>query len=180
MLALNVVNFFFRMDTLWVCLQNLNPSAVYNDESKSIVQSRKNIKMSVEVLLLGNIAGLLMTPGGHIQFQIGYTFSIPILIHMVGIFPPWVTYWFYDYYCFIDLHRAAETHKVMMLLATWLIFVGPLAKQKTVDEGKEKEIAEEIVYDRRKEKIEDDKDKKIAKNKKVDKNKNKNKKVKKE
>ena len=110
---MNVWLFFVKHNSLWVCLQNINPFAKVKPMSRAHV---------VELLAIGNFIGCVMCPGAHVQFQFWYAPHLAILFHLSGM--PTILATLLPQLLFpAPLWIPSAHHLPMLALAAYLTFV---------------------------------------------------------
>ena len=61
------------------------------------VKERSKVRKTLEILLIGYIAGIVLMPGANIQFQFWFQPILPILIEMIGLPTP-ITFLCYSFF----------------------------------------------------------------------------------
>ena len=64
-LAVNVYYFFIRKNCFMQCIYNL---VNFMNPTKYKMTEEKQVKKTIEILIIGYVAGLILMPGAHVQF----------------------------------------------------------------------------------------------------------------
>lgn len=136
-LFLNVYFFFLKQNSFKRCWANLQSTAKASFAASNLSQA--DSKFALECLLVLQMAGITLTPGGHTQMQFFTRYVTPVLIHMTGL-PVLAIFWCYQSFFPVDhlerFFKAPELHDILtkqqqyshifqLLLVAYLVFIGP-------------------------------------------------------
>ena len=119
MLLANVWFFFITKRCFNQCFYNLMH---WRDDDPK----KQSVRLTVEVLVIQYMAGVLLMPGAHVQFQFWFLCFVPLLLQMTGI-PPLLVVWIPIYFFPIsDFNQDTQLlHQFLLGLIGSLLLIGP-------------------------------------------------------
>ena len=127
-IVFNLYHFFIRKK----CLPKALEEIVDTFKGKNpFIRTHEQLKISLEILILGFLTGVLIMPGANIEVQCWYTFFVPLLIEMIGL-PSLYTFWIYSTFFPLTKSLFSEEaedsrpqHLFMLAILIWLTTVCP-------------------------------------------------------
>jgi len=124
MVSLNVYHFFIRKWCLPRCFENLFKTFDEKASAQLGIRNQDQLRLTVEILLLGYMGGIVTMPGANQQFQFWFIPIMPVVIEMVGL-PSFTTFWIYSYFWPVIPDDPKYQHFFLLGLVAWLYTVGP-------------------------------------------------------
>lgn len=126
-LVANTWFFFVRKNCFPQCLTNLFATLGCSEGKTDGVKSLSQLRTTVDVLVVQWMAGTVLMPGAHGQFQHWYVTLVPLYLSMVGL-PALATFWIplCLYPCYDGrIYDASVQHILLLAVTVYLLIIGP-------------------------------------------------------